>query len=254
VQELEATWSEATNKMIYDMMLAKVSVDGLTNAEFKATQDIAVQMGIRTQAQADEAKAMMDKAQALADGVALQEDVMREKAQTDANLLQLENDKKAAADGTTAAIVSGATVGTAALGGLDGAIQSNIANMNALGYAATTTGSIIMKMGMDSGGYKAPTAPKKQTYGGVGGIPPVTGLPPWQDNGGPGIAGQAYMIGTGAQPEMFVPNTNGTFIPKGQQGSIGTTYNIQITNAKPESAENSIRKALKSLSYAGVVA
>jgi hypothetical protein len=137
-------------------------------------------------------------------------------------------------------------------------INNNITAMNNLGYSAATTSSIIAKMAVGygvKGGMQGPAAPKaNQGYGGVGGIPPVTGLPPWQDNGGPGIAGQAYMIGTGAQPEMFVPNTNGTFIPKGQQGSIGTTYNIQITNAKPESAENSIRKALKSLSYAGVVA
>jgi hypothetical protein len=252
VQELEATWSEATNKMIYDMMLAKVSVDGLTNAEFKATQDIAVQMGIRTQAQADEAKAMMDKAQALADGVALQEDVMREKAQTDANLLQLENDKKAAADGTTAAIVSGATVGTAALDGMSVSINNNITAMNNLGYSAATTSSIISKMAVGygvAGGMQGPASPYRAPV--RQSAKPTAGT---RDNGGPGIAGQAYMIGPSAQPEMFVPNTNGTFIPNADKKGMGTTYNIQITNAKPESAENSIRKALKSLSYAGVVA
>jgi hypothetical protein len=181
----------------------------------------------------------------------LQEDVMREKAQTDANLLQLENDKKAAADGTTAAIVSGASVGTAALDGLDQALVNNINNMNELGYAAERTASKVR--GVVSGtipNRSASTPPS--SYGGVGGIPPVTGLP-MRDSGGPGIAGQAYMIGV---PEVYVPKTGGDFIPLGgaNKGGVGTTYNIQITNAKPESAENSIRKALKSLSYAGVVA
>jgi TP901 family phage tail tape measure protein len=35
----------------------------------------------------------------------------------------------------------------------------------------------------------------------------------FRDSGGPGWAGQAYMIGAGAQPELFVPSTNGQFIP-----------------------------------------
>jgi len=34
-----------------------------------------------------------------------------------------------------------------------------------------------------------------------------------RDSGGPGLAGAGYMIGTGAQPEAFFPETNGTFIP-----------------------------------------
>jgi polyhydroxyalkanoate synthesis regulator phasin len=33
------------------------------------------------------------------------------------------------------------------------------------------------------------------------------------DQGGRGQAGKAYLIGTGAQPEMFVPDSAGTFIP-----------------------------------------
>lgn len=34
-----------------------------------------------------------------------------------------------------------------------------------------------------------------------------------RDSGGRGRAGQAYLIGTGAQPEMFVPDSAGSFIP-----------------------------------------
>jgi hypothetical protein len=73
-----------------------------------------------------------------------------------------------------------------------------------------------------------------------------------RDSGGPGIAGQPYMIGTGAQPEMFVPSTNGTFIPNADEKMGGTTYNIVVNNPKKEAAENSIRRSLKNLSYIGV--
>lgn len=34
-----------------------------------------------------------------------------------------------------------------------------------------------------------------------------------RDVGGAGMAGQPYLIGTGAQPELFIPSTSGTFVP-----------------------------------------
>ncbi len=136
IQELEASWHEATNKMIYDMTLAKVSVDGLTDAEFAATQDLAVQMGIRTQAQADEAKAAMEKAAALAEGIAMQEDVMKEKAATDEELLRLEAEKEAAANNTTTAIVDGSAVSVEALGGVAQAVDSATQSYLAMAQAA----------------------------------------------------------------------------------------------------------------------
>ena len=70
-----------------------------------------------------------------------------------------------------------------------------------------------------------------------------------RDSGGIGIAGQSYAIGTGAQPEIFTPSTNGTFTPANK---IGSTYNITINNPVPEKSENSIRQSLKKLSYMGV--
>lgn len=91
-------------------------------------------------------------------------------------------------------------------------------------------------------------------YGGTGiGAPPPKSVrpPKGRDSGGAGIAGEPYMIGTGAQPEIFVPSTNGQFIPNANK--IGSTYNIVINNPKKETAENSIRQSLKKLSYAGVV-
>jgi hypothetical protein len=45
-----------------------------------------------------------------------------------------------------------------------------------------------------------------------------------RDSGGRGYPGQAYYIGTGAQPEMFIPDTAGTFVPASQQGGNNITY------------------------------
>jgi len=52
----------------------------------------------------------------------------------------------------------------------------------------------------------------------IGAIASEFGL---RDNGGPGLAGNPYLIGTGAQPEVFIPNTNGTFIPNFDQVLAG---------------------------------
>jgi hypothetical protein len=69
------------------------------------------------------------------------------------------------------------------------------------------------------------------------------------DSGGAGIAGTPYMIGTGAQPEVFVPHTNGTFIPNGK--GMGDTYNITINNPVPTKSEDSIRQQLRKMAIVG---
>jgi hypothetical protein len=70
------------------------------------------------------------------------------------------------------------------------------------------------------------------------------------DSGGQGIAGQPYMIGTGAQPEMFVPNQSGQFYPNADK--MGSNITITINNPVPQKSVNDIRVALKKLSYMGV--
>jgi hypothetical protein len=56
------------------------------------------------------------------------------------------------------------------------------------------------------------------------------------------------MIGVGAQPEIFIPDTAGTFVPNADK-ALGATYNIVINNPRKETAENSIISAMKKLSY-----
>lgn len=47
-----------------------------------------------------------------------------------------------------------------------------------------------------------------------------------RDSGGRGRPGQAYLIGSGAQPELFVPDSAGTFIPNARGGGGNVTINV----------------------------
>jgi hypothetical protein len=56
-----------------------------------------------------------------------------------------------------------------------------------------------------------------------------------RDSGGPGQAGKVYAIGTGAQPEYFVPNTAGQFIPNADRMMGGKPeVNVKIINVEDE--------------------
>ena len=63
-----------------------------------------------------------------------------------------------------------------------------------------------------------------------------------RDSGGPGEAGQAYLIGRGAQPEMFIPKSDGYFVPNADKlgGGVSNTTNIYLTanyaNAQSEAS------------------
>jgi len=186
--ELEVAWHEATLRMTYDMIVTKLSIDGLTDAEFEAAIQIGITSGIYSQETANMAREMW---------------------------------------ATTDSIVAGIH----AMERLGASAQQAAVQVSSIKYAAAVQGSM-----------KGLTSPKNP-----GGIYK-------RDAGGSGMAGTPYMIGTGAQPEMFVPSTNGNFIPNADKKGIGTTYNIVINNPKKETAENSIRQELKKLSYIGVAA
>jgi hypothetical protein len=126
--------------------------------------------------------------------------------------------------------------------------------MNALGYSASLTSSIIAKMSVGygvKGGMPGPAVTKPKSYGGVGGVPPVTGLPQH-------ALGGEFMIPMQYGNEGFnmgnMATASGgekvTITPKGQAAG-GTVYNIYITNPKREAAEDSIKSALRNLVYTG---
>lgn len=63
--------------------------------------------------------------------------------------------------------------------------------------------------------------------GGGGWISAIAGLFTSKDSGGRGYPGRAYSIGVRAQPELFVPDVPGTFVPSGSgmTGSAGVQVN-----------------------------
>jgi hypothetical protein len=67
----------------------------------------------------------------------------------------------------------------------------------------------------------------------LGGLSPSTvtgagGTAPMRDSGGYGRAGEPYLIGTGAQPELFIPQSSGSFYPAGAYGGDGGAQTIQV--------------------------
>lgn len=66
-----------------------------------------------------------------------------------------------------------------------------------------------------------------------------------KDSGGSGSAGETYMIGTGAQPELFVPNTSGTFYPNADQMmGGGVTVQSLTINASSEAGGRAAARGL----------
>jgi hypothetical protein len=51
---------------------------------------------------------------------------------------------------------------------------------------------------------------------------------PTRDSGGPVTAGQPYLVGTGAQPELFVPSTSGRMIPNAGGGSAPIVVQLVV--------------------------
>lgn len=250
IQELEAQWHESTNKMIYDMVLAKVAVDGLTDAEFKATQQLAVQMGIRTQAQADEAVAMMEKATAIADGIALQEDVVNEKADADAKLLELEAAKEAAAAQTTETMISGNQAAAQSEQALAATVDATTLALGRQADAARKAAEAMMYANAAAPNTGTPATNKS---GRGGSVRSGRGRTPYE-SGGSFVVPQQYgregfalgNEGTASAGEVI------TITPPGK--SAGGTYNITINNPKREAAEDTMRTFFAKMRYLGVAA
>lgn len=63
-----------------------------------------------------------------------------------------------------------------------------------------------------------------------------------RDSGGRGRAGMAYAIGTGAQPEMFIPDRSGTFVPAGMMGT-SVQNNFTLVAEEPISRRTQLQIA-----------
>lgn len=89
-----------------------------------------------------------------------------------------------------------------------------LAQMAAQAVAADLASRIFGSGGVGSGGGWVGAA--MSLFGGT------------MDSGGRGLPGRAYAIGTGAQPEMFVPDTPGTFVPRDKWMGGKNEFNFQI--------------------------
>jgi hypothetical protein len=213
----------ASNQRVFDLAQEKLAADGvISTGEFNYLQDLAVAKGLVTRAAADQAKAENQQADDLVRNFSMTQPKM------DAALYTMQQ-----------------------IAGYDGHIVQ-------FGVNFTTSGASMNAALAGMGGTSNPAGynPPASTYhpiswnvlAGGGGL----ANPAPRDSGGSGMAGTPYMIGTGAQPEMFIPHTNGTFIPNADKKGWGSTYNVVINNPVPEKSENSIRRELKKLSYMGV--
>lgn len=97
--------------------------------------------------------------------------------------------------------------------------------------------AIMSALGLNTaGGGSSTPIPQGGTGAGMGSFNGPTGM---ADTGGTVKAGQPVMIGTGAQPEMFIPRTAGTMIPAGMQGggvNIGAV-NVTVQGKEGETSE-----------------
>lgn len=73
-----------------------------------------------------------------------------------------------------------------------------------------------------------PQLPSVTVGGAIGGAVGFVNGQPVRDSGGPGRAGQPYLIGTGAQPELFVPSSAGQFYPAGGYGGGTVVVPVSI--------------------------
>lgn len=203
--QLEEDREKAAKQREYDLAKERLSVDGLTSAEFEGLQTVAVQKGLVSKAAADQAIAESRAADMIIEAMGGTVQAMNETEQA-----------------------------MMAIRALGGTVQ----------FGVNFSSNVPRNYSVPGASYNRPNP--QASPGGYG-------YAASRDTGGPGMAGTPYMIGTGAQPEMFIPDTNGTFVPNANN-KMGTTYNIVVNNPKRETAENSIRASLKKLSYIGVAA
>jgi len=145
---------EDTPKIVYNNLLQKLSVDGITEAEYNMATAAAQSLGIMDTKSLDTAKNM------------------------DTLTTMVQN-------GELAAWKLGSALAMLPSGKSIDVVLNILSNMSG-------------------------AEPYRVSRSGPGGGGDVA-VP--RDSGGSGSAGMPYLIGTGAQPEMFVPNTSGTFIP-----------------------------------------
>lgn len=110
-----------------------------------------------------------------------------------------------------------------------------IVSLAAQAAAANIAGKLFGEAG---GGDKGSSGWVGTALGALGGFFGGT-----RDSGGRGRPGMAYAIGTGAQPEMFIPDRSGTFVPAGAGGGLQVNNNFTVMADGPISKRTQIQIA-----------
>jgi len=213
LQDLEKQWKDTTTRMVFDMMQTRFMADGiLSEVETKALTSFAKREGLFSEAQAAEFQRL----------TSIAEFQVRAIEGSEAWLSEMDRQKQS-------------------LGEITGMIEG-------VGAAMAGVQQYSLPIGPMMGGGNLPS--KSLLSGASGGsFRPLGG---GRAMGGSVFAGTPYTVGEHGV-ETFVPNTNGTILPNNSNANnSGQNITINITNPKREAAEDSVRKALKNLSYLGV--
>ena len=119
--------------------------------------------------------------------------------------------------------------------GITGDLTNKVTSLGLAWMKVANNAGLASQFAMRGRGYTLPTGGNKAFGGSV-------------------LAGIAYNVGEHGQ-EIFVPRTNGTIIPHGESAGGGNSqvFNVTVLNPKKETSEESVRKALKNLSYLGAM-
>lgn len=112
-------------------------------------------------------------------------------------------------------VIMGSKTAAAAFAEMGTQLLQSFINMvlNALLYAYVAI-PVLTALGVLTGGATAAQGSMVTTMAVSSAVAGVSGMVS-RDSGGPGEAGMPYLIGRGAQPELFVPDTAGRFYPRG---------------------------------------
>jgi hypothetical protein len=210
VDELRETYQEASAAIVMSIVEMKLAQDGWTNAELDAYLRIGVAQGVFTQGQVEMTKDALANADALiASSGDLGDQIFHtgERAEDAAVGMGIMGD-------AAVGLQDDVRPATAAVGGLKSQLNGLPPSGSAWAYdfQINVSGQV-------------PRLPS--VAGGAGGTQNTAEI---RDSGGTGEAGNVYMIGKGAQPEAFIPNTDGTFVPNADK-AFGTRDDTAIIAA-----------------------
>lgn len=218
--------------LLRDQQVAEEQIEKINNDI--AEEGIAIREGLRTSAEKyadtlERLNFLLEKGaidQATHDRAAAQAKETLDEADKEVNKFldrANENIQDIIAGGLETALTDGIEAG--ARGALQ-AFADMLVKMSAQAVAAHIGTKIFGEGGFGSGGGGLGGAASSFAEG--GGPKWLTGIAKFfggvMDSGGRGYPGRAYMIGTGAQPEMFVPDQPGTFVPAGAGGMSVNNY------------------------------